>query len=101
MGLRGQQTWYEWDVETIDQYGDVQDHNHANHLSDLCHSLASDEELVLVYNTGNDLDGVEDRQWAYVSDGVLPDEFSGGQRVPQSCKREFAKHHFTGGRREQ
>lgn len=88
-------TIYEWDFETVDEYGDVQDHNAEDKLT----SFPKDTEgnLVLVRQEGSDAEGVTGRYWAYVKDGQLPEYFedSTGQevniKVPKKYKDELAK----------
>jgi hypothetical protein len=95
---------YEWCIEhyTDDEYQDIVD----NHFSD---SLtfkeiefeANDGEktrLVLVRNEGNDDNGLEDRHWAYVEDGKLPQFFSDAMgefiayEVPKRFHKELANY---------
>ena len=65
---------YEWDRETIDEHGDIVDHNHADKLSDI---INDEGVLVLVRDECCPESGsVEDRQWAYVSNGKLPEYFA-------------------------
>ena len=56
--------------------------------------VVADEEpsqrLVLVRDWGNENQGLEDRQWAYVEGWKLPDEFDGGAKVPQRFQSELA-----------
>ena len=86
-------TMYEWDIETVDEYGDIIDHHH----SDACPGTQTspDKHLVLVRDCGtgwsDDPDHFEmdDRQWAYVTDGKLPGRFDGGAVVPQRLHREL------------
>lgn len=85
--------YYEWDLETIDEYGDVSDHNH----SDKFPGLPTDPniQLVLVKDQGvgySDDPGhfeQDDRSWAYVKDGMLPDVFQNGDRVPKRFHAEL------------
>jgi|TARA_Y100000034_G_C6827289_1_gene373113 hypothetical protein len=83
-------TFYEWDVETLDANGDVQDHDHESKLkahrqygAAILSGKRNDLRLVLVRDVGSDDDGVAERAWAYVKDGKLPDEFDDGTPVPQ------------------
>jgi hypothetical protein len=85
---------YQWDVETVDEHGDIQDHEHgelANLLalfgSDILTGTAS-QRLVLIRNKWNDIDGVTDRQFAYIKSGVLPDEFEGGAKIPAAYMKK-------------
>ena len=89
---------YEWDIEEVDENGDVQDHDCRAHLTDFGISPVIDGEryqLVLVRNVGNDSDGLTERDWAYAErhNGrwVLPEHFEGGKPVPQRYHEELAK----------
>lgn len=88
--MERKETWYEWDIESKDEHGDVFDHWHENRLKDLP-PLDENEDLVLVRNYGDELDGLLLREWAYVKDGVLPTHFSEGAIVPERFHKEFAK----------
>ena len=91
------ETWYEWDLEEIDEYGDVIDHHHADKLSEF--PLDFDPEsyvLVLVRDSGCEADGLDDRQWAYTAlddnlDWILPSHFDGGNLVPKKYHAELAR----------
>ena len=87
---------YEWDYETIDEFGDVLDHNHADKLSSYEPSEITND-LVLVRDTVDELDIIKDREWAYVKDGKLPEFFkdamgNNGARVPKRFHKELAKY---------
>ena len=45
--------------------------------------------LGLVRDRGDDLEGLIDRQWAYVEDGKLPEFFDGGVLVPARFHNEL------------
>ena len=80
---------YEWVVETIedDEIADV------DHYDSYPGPIAgADVGLVRDKISAHD-DDVEDRQWAYVVDGVLPDTFDGGAKVPAKYKAEVQKWH--------
>ena len=88
---------YEWDWEEMDGPGDDADiieHHFGDALEP--RPFAGPGRLVLVRSSGSDVDGVTDRQWAYVQpDGMLPEHFAGssgeaGSRVPVRYRREFA-----------
>ncbi len=81
-------TWYEWDIESHDEHGDVLDHHHADRLKDLP-PLKENERLVLIYNRGSEIDGVEEREWAYVVNGELPSTFDGGHSIPKRFRKEL------------
>ena len=78
---------YEWDVETLDSYKDIVDHDHGTlkMLKLNYYPMMLNQALVLVRTQRGDH---YDRQWAYVSDsGVLPDTFDGGTPVPARFKK--------------
>ena len=74
---------YEWDIETLDQYGDIIDHDFADKLSSgiiKFDEIDTDNQvLVLVRNLWS-TDGSLDRSWAYCRKGddgkfYLPNTF--------------------------
>lgn len=81
---------YEWDIETIDINGDIVDHEHFDKIPN--RPLISDEErLVLVRDNHR-----KGRSWAYVENGVLPDQFKDAFdhpvcRIPSRYRTEFQK----------
>ena len=93
MGAETMRTYYEWDVEEVDSDGDVSDHDFDEKLSVLlkAHPIGENESLVLVYNLGSELDGIQDRAWAYVKEGELPEEFDNGYRVPMRFHHELSR----------
>jgi hypothetical protein len=92
---------YEWVVEWMDDYGDIQDLDHGDKLS---YFAADDFEtkyeggstaFALQRRAGCEADGLDVLGYAYVKDGVLPDEFDCSHKVPQRFKdqlRKDAKH---------
>lgn len=86
---------YEWDVETIGSHGDIIEHFFQDSYAD-CVEFASDAEektaIVLVRDVHESDGALVDRQWAYVESGKIPDEFSGGAKVPKRFRREVEKH---------
>lgn len=70
---------YEWCYEVTDENGDIIDSNFADKLSEF--SKSEEGVLVLVRNEGDEINGLEDRQWAYVKDGKLPLKFSDARNV--------------------
>ncbi len=89
-------TIYEWDYETVDENGDVEDHFHANKLSEYSEDAKTDT-LVLVRSVGNEIDGLIEREWAYVKDGKLPEYFQDanereGAKVPVRFHDELAQY---------
>ena len=87
---------YEWDIESVDDYGDIIDHD----FNDKCPGLPreANERLVLVRNVAEGLSDewdasahIVDRSWAYVEDGALPERFDDGTPVPVRFFTELAK----------
>jgi hypothetical protein len=89
---------YEWDIEATDEHGDIQDHNHRDKLAqhgkddifNAAHGL-NHTELVLVKDVFDSEDDLAYREWAYIKDGVMPDVFDKGSKVPKKHKAEFDK----------
>lgn len=87
---------YEWTLEIM-QDGEITD-------SSFCDSLEFDKadlvgnDLGLVRNEGNEIAGIEDRYWAYVKDGKLPEYFTNamgesvGYKVPVKYHKELNKY---------
>lgn len=88
---------YEWCYETIDENGDIIDNDHADKLAEF-NEARKTEQLCLVQNIGDDDNGLEDRNWAYVKDGKLPQFFSDamgefiGYEVPKRFHKELANY---------
>lgn len=95
-------TEYEWDIETVDiSMGpvespdvDIIEHRH----SATCPTVAirPDQRLVLVRDVWCNVDGLIDRQWAYVIGRGLPEYFSStvgktGTRVPKRFHDELKR----------
>lgn len=99
------ETTYDWDLEEQDQFGDVQEHNHALKLKES--GFTADEiinqepgpqnriNLVLVRDWHDWGYGTSDREWAYatIENGVLvlPERFDGGTKVPQRFHKELER----------
>jgi hypothetical protein len=92
-------TTYEWDIESVDEHGDIQGH----HFFDKCPGIPADDydddgltpALVLVRDTWDE-GGLTDRYWAYVADGKLPEYFldaynNEGPRVPKRFHAELRR----------
>lgn len=102
---QGERVSYEWDIETfVAPDGDIIDHDHRNTLAEFSRDELWDAlngkvtgemstRLVLVRDVGSDLDGLTDRQWAYVEDMRFPDAFDNGALVPKRFIDEL--HQFT------
>jgi len=93
------ETSYEWDVETIDEHGDIQDHDHFDKLKDsyFFHDEINERtlELVLVRDTWNAM-GQSVRTWAYMVNKKMPEFFqdayqNNATKVPQRYLNEFQK----------
>lgn len=88
---------YEWCYETIDEHGDILDNDHADKLSDFSEDRRT-KQLCLVRNEGNNEDGLQDRYWAYVKNGKLPEFFEDGAghliniSVPKRFHTELANY---------
>lgn len=89
---------YEWDIEEVDENGDIQDHDFHESIEGFGVRPTVDEQryfLVLVRTSGTIDDGVIDRTWAYATrnGGVLglPESFENGIRVPKRYQEELAK----------
>jgi hypothetical protein len=86
---------YEWDLESLDEYGDIIDHRH----SDTFPGVPTEDNiaLVLIRDVGVGISGEEhsftldDRAWAYVVDGKLPAQFDNGVNVPKRFFKEMQK----------
>jgi hypothetical protein len=83
---------YEWCYETLDEFGDIIDTYFCDKLKDFDES-ARTETLCLIRNEGNEVDGLEDRLWAYVKDGQLPETFEdgGGYSIDEPVPERFRK----------
>ncbi len=64
------QITYEWACETLED-GEITDINHTDYPV----KIIEGERLALVRNEGNERDGITDRVWAYVVNGLLPEFF--------------------------
>jgi hypothetical protein len=88
---------YEWCYETIDENGDIIDNDHEDKLTDFNENRKT-EQLCLVQNIGDDNNGLEDRNWAYVENGKLPQFFSDamgkfiGYKVPKRFHKELSNY---------
>lgn len=86
---------YEWTLEETED-GDIIDSDFSDTLDFNKADLAG-KDLGLVRNEGNEIDGVNDRYWAYVKDGKLPEYFSDSRgevniKVPQRFHNELKKY---------
>lgn len=68
--------YYEWDVETEDDNENIDHHFCESAREALQVASQVGGQVVLTWSSGNDMNGVTDRAWAYVKDGRLPEFFS-------------------------
>jgi len=81
-----------WIVEETDDIGDILS---TTEMDRVPARLLPDERLALVRDEGNEEEWVTDRQWAYVTNGQLPDEFDGGGKIPARFRTELRKLNNT------
>jgi len=86
-------TLYEWTCEQLDEFGDIQNSDFGDKLSDV-KDFGKGEPLqraiALVKNVGNDDDGLVERTWAYITEeGKLPELFINQDRVPKRFHKEL------------
>lgn len=79
---------YEWDLETVDEHGDVIDHEHFDRLADA--PPFEGRKLVLV------MDDDDGRAWSYVEEGKLSEWFLDAserhiRKVPQRFHAELER----------
>lgn len=85
---------YEWVCEPLDEHGDIIDPLFGDTLAEvirfgLKYKGAAEFAYALVRNVGNDIDGIKDREYAYLDHlAQLPDEFPSGAQVPQRFHQE-------------
>ena len=91
-------TVYEWDIEPVDEYGDIIDHDQRTSLSrvrvDDLREAIDKGWLVLVRDCYKIIEGeldLADRSWAYVTEGLLPKETTAGYPVPKRYQDELIK----------
>lgn len=101
MPLLDTRVLYEWDIETVDNYGDIQDHYHGDTLYGLLKILERWEttegesyRLALVRDVWDiHDDGLEDRQWWYPLDTPLDTlPYFEDVAVPKKYRAEFLKY---------
>tara|TARA_R110002110_G_scaffold105950_2_gene265920 strand:- start:2629 stop:3078 length:450 start_codon:yes stop_codon:yes gene_type:complete len=106
-------TIYEWDLETVDEHGDIIDHCHADKLAELegwTQCLPGEYvRLVLVRDTWTPInpaesifgmnETLENRHWAYVTAEGLPARTNegNGHKVPKRYQAEFARNKWAAG----
>jgi hypothetical protein len=101
---------YEWCIEFVDEHGDIQDHHHADKLSDLRMNFTDDDHTyhkqlvlvrdiweVVVFTDGHEsYENLEGRSWAYpvmeIGDWIMPAETDDGNCVPKRFIKEFERN---------
>lgn len=94
-------TYYEWDIEEVDEYEDIQDHDFQDKLKDFGAAPNIDgkqRQLVLVRNV-IDRDGdLVQRDWAYAvkhdKSWLLPELFENRAKVPNRFQVELKLANF-------
>jgi len=92
------QVVYEWTTEAIDADGDIVDSSFFDKLLDVSKDDFESNEVGLVKNEGDEANGLEDRFWAYIKDGKLPEYFADGGghtvdiKVPQKYHKELSDY---------
>jgi hypothetical protein len=97
------EVYYEWAVEYTDDYGDIQDIEHADKLAELGDMTPHDgliqfnvkPVLTLIRHIGNEGDGELDRTYAYPIQSRLPAEFQDGKNIPKRFREELARFCMT------
>lgn len=88
---------YEWAIEFIDRDGDIEDSNFQDKLKKLKpprkvpDADGYTEDLVLIRDVWNEWHGSVDRQYAYVKNGILPEKFDYGAKVPKRFHAEYKR----------
>jgi len=85
---------YEWIVETMDGK-DVQDVTHFDTFAEALASYSLGMEIALVRDVIASDENLQDRQWAYMGNGRLPEVFDRGTRVPKRFKKEVSRAEFS------
>ena len=101
---------YEWCIEFVDEHGDIQDHHHADKLSDLRMNFTDDDhtyhkqlvlvrdiwEVVVFADDHESYENLEGRSWAYPvladMDWIMPAETDDGNCVPKRFIKEFERN---------
>lgn len=91
--MKGHETKYEWTFESVDEFGDIVDSDFSESLSGFDKGQHQGEDLGLVRNEGDEINGLQDRFFAYVKDGKLPDHFDDhpNMKVPKRYHKELER----------
>ena len=87
---------YEWVIEELDEHGDITDCNHWDSLvqsSENRSILSGPFDIGLVFNKGNNDDGLVEREYVYIDKStlLLPPEFDNGRKVPSRFHIELTE----------
>jgi len=86
---------YEWVFEEYDKAGDIVDPLFSDTLTEALSNEPENEShevgIALVRSEGDNIDGLQVREYAYIRVGRLPVEFDDGYKIPQRFHREVAK----------
>ena len=82
---------YEWVAEELDERGDIIDPMFGNSLKEVMGYIepAVNVNFALVREEGNNEDGLQVREYAYIKQGKLPEEFDDGYKVPKRFFKEL------------
>jgi hypothetical protein len=85
---------YEWTAEKIDAYGDIIDTFHGDTYAEALEWAEEQDgpvDIGLVRDVGDDINGLTDRQWAYLDESwlKLPATFNQGAKMPLRFFREI------------
>ena len=82
-------TRYEWTVETVDSYGDINQCEFFARLEDCMFPVYGHYDIGLVRYVGDELDGEQSRSYAYIKNGQLPNRFDNGRTIPARFHEEL------------
>lgn len=76
---------YEWVIETVDEFGDIQDVNHSDTFPGFPRQGL---DIGLVRDVIDET-GVIDRAWAYINQGSLPTHFNDGRNITHAVPKRY------------
>ena len=83
---------YEWVFEETDEYGDIVDPMFGDTFKEVSQlkpeDKSNDVHIALIRFEGDEDNGEDCREYAYIKDGKLPVEFDDGYRVPKRFHAE-------------
>lgn len=83
-------TTYEWCIETMDEHGDIIDSEFYQSLDEITDDFEW-SQLCLVKDVYHNIQGLQNREHAYIVNHELPDFFDDGTKVPSRYHVEFYK----------